>query len=1090
LVGEDTASPYQYAWDTTTYSDGQHTLYASILQAPERPGEMPPLLDSPKITVTVDNSPPTIPIVSDDGIYTNSNNELHSSWTSSADPESGVKEYQYAIGTAKGATDLVSWSSNGLNLDVTRTGLSLTEGQTYYITVKAINGVNLSNVGYSDGIIVDTTAPVITITSPANGFVSTAQTITVSGTIDDNQATVTVNGSPATISNGAFSSELLLAEGLNTIIVSSTDSAGNRSSYSIAVTYQPDKLPPPAGEPIAVFSSPYDNQVITENSLKIGGSFDSAAGISTITVNGQACTLDLANNTFTGPMLISPGEARRRNVASDNSEYIIMSVNPATHSGKNTLKVSITDSFGRTDKQELTFHYYQLFVTSNAFEENEYRYDDGPTFSLRGKNTQSYNKDLFYNPPYANWIYPEMAYRDEDLWSYPFTYNYSKDKKAFYYAKNCPSVWLMDYGSLTGARGHYSINTKLLLHTPPLKDMPFILVLKNCGLFEYTPMFIGSVHYYVPNAIAGYSLNGRPITPIDPLDSYSRVGYVLIDEFTPDTDYPVEFQIPKYGGEKGIQTSAFGYTNQYFYLDDVDTITGDILLDSNNDGFLGGDDNVVEQVAPGCVFWVNDDDDYDESSVHTNDSGAVNSNGNDGADEVINGIRDLEDFMPIDLTIPNIKEWANNQSVKFYLKAEGNGKIRVFKRVDDNDEEGTKTYLVDLDKSIKQYTEKMKFLLPSSEKEGQLLDPSWFNSEGKFYGIFEGVTAGALKLTLEVELGTGQDKKRVVLDEAYITLKNVKDMYKLINIREGPTMGTDDGLLRYRNKEESTQIFAPDPKKAFIWAHGYNNTLEGSAGSADIVYKRLYQTDFRGAFIFISWDTADWIQPFSAVNFNGDWVNSFRSARITADIIKDIRTAYPGAKIDLGAHSLGNSLMCYALRLLAGEGSSPIDNLMMAEPAVPGEVFWGLSRTPYYDIVGVRHDFFDNMYANSLNAVTGKIYNTYSTNDGALRLAFKGNNLLLGLPTPLDDRYNLVNDTTLTIGNEYTDPLGLASANSPYNKFVSEPFYPPDYINGANENTRPYGIRQHVSMSVEYYYDVQEFYYYLINLKKPEEAIR
>src|SRR3989338_2716637 len=66
LVGEDTASTYQYTWDTTSYPDGQHTLYASILQAPERPGEMPPLLDSPKITVTVDNSPPTIPIVSDD----------------------------------------------------------------------------------------------------------------------------------------------------------------------------------------------------------------------------------------------------------------------------------------------------------------------------------------------------------------------------------------------------------------------------------------------------------------------------------------------------------------------------------------------------------------------------------------------------------------------------------------------------------------------------------------------------------------------------------------------------------------------------------------------------------------------------------------------------------------------------------------------------------------------------------------------------------------------------------------------------------------------------------------------------------------
>jgi hypothetical protein len=404
-------------------------------------------------------------------------------------------------------------------------------------------------------------------------------------------------------------------------------------------------------------------------------------------------------------------------------------------------------------------------------------------------------------------------------------------------------------------------------------------------------------------------------------------------------------------------------------------------------------------------------------------------------------------------------------------------------------EYGAKTYLNDLDSSKSQYQEKMKFLLPSdsdTKQEGQLLDPSWFDSEGRFYAIFEGVEKGSLKLTLEVELGTDGSKKRFVLDEAVITLKDVRGMYKAVNIREGPT--NTGGLIRYRNRMESGEIFAPNTKKVLIWVHGYNNTLEGSLGSADIVYKRLYRTGFQGPFIFISWDAADWVQPFSAINFNGDWVNSFRSAHITADIIKDARAAYPDAIIDVVAHSLGNNLILYSLRLLSAENGTPLNNFIMAEPAVPGEVFSGLSRTPYYDLIGARHDLFDNMYANSLNAVSGKIYNTYSTNDSALKLAFKVNNLILALPTPMDDRYNLVNDTTLTIGNEYTDPLGLAKASSPHSKFVSRSFYPPDYNNKADKNTRPYGIRDHCSMTVEYYYDVQRFYNYILTQKDDDNG--
>jgi hypothetical protein len=101
-----------------------------------------------------DSTPPTTPIVTDDGKYTSSTTWLHATWSSS-DPESGITEYQYAIGTSSGGTDVVDWTSVGTATGVTKTGLSLTQGTTYYFAVKAKNGQGLwSEVGTSDGITV------------------------------------------------------------------------------------------------------------------------------------------------------------------------------------------------------------------------------------------------------------------------------------------------------------------------------------------------------------------------------------------------------------------------------------------------------------------------------------------------------------------------------------------------------------------------------------------------------------------------------------------------------------------------------------------------------------------------------------------------------------------------------------------------------------------------------------------------------------------------------------------------------------------------------------------------------------------------
>jgi hypothetical protein len=103
-----------------------------------------------------DSTPPTSPVVLDTGALTASSTELLAAWTSQ-DNETGIREYQYAIGRTPGALDIVPFTTTNQPF-VRVTGLNLTAGATYYFAVRAINNIGLvSDVGFSDGVRVDPT---------------------------------------------------------------------------------------------------------------------------------------------------------------------------------------------------------------------------------------------------------------------------------------------------------------------------------------------------------------------------------------------------------------------------------------------------------------------------------------------------------------------------------------------------------------------------------------------------------------------------------------------------------------------------------------------------------------------------------------------------------------------------------------------------------------------------------------------------------------------------------------------------------------------------------------------------------------------
>lgn len=101
----------------------------------------------------LDDTAPATPIVQDDGDYTSVADELRATWTT-ADPESGIQKYEYAVGTSPGYSDVISWTDVS-DSDIHISMPEQNAGTTLYISVRACNYAGIwSNVGHSDGITV------------------------------------------------------------------------------------------------------------------------------------------------------------------------------------------------------------------------------------------------------------------------------------------------------------------------------------------------------------------------------------------------------------------------------------------------------------------------------------------------------------------------------------------------------------------------------------------------------------------------------------------------------------------------------------------------------------------------------------------------------------------------------------------------------------------------------------------------------------------------------------------------------------------------------------------------------------------------
>ncbi len=118
--------------------------------------------------------------------------------------------------------------------------------------ISQISGTAVDKAGNSSQtaafVSIDTTPPVISISSPANGSTVSSSSLTVSGSVSDagsGVAGVLCDGAAATFGGGAFSCNVTLNSGSNTVQVVATDAAGNSTPANLSVTLSVSQPPSP-----------------------------------------------------------------------------------------------------------------------------------------------------------------------------------------------------------------------------------------------------------------------------------------------------------------------------------------------------------------------------------------------------------------------------------------------------------------------------------------------------------------------------------------------------------------------------------------------------------------------------------------------------------------------------------------------------------------------------------------------------------------------------------------------------------------------------------------------------------------------------
>jgi protocatechuate 3,4-dioxygenase beta subunit len=231
---------------------------------------------------------------------------------------------------------------------------------------------------------IDTTDPVLSLSTLTDKAITNNATLNISGTATDNTmvAAITINGKPATFSatDGSFSYAVTLLPGENKITTSVSDAGGNTATDSRTVTLD-------QRAPLLTVTAPADNIKTAASGIIVSGSVDKTSTVQVADNDGTQLSAAMAGNTFSAAVNLKAGintliitatdlagnkSTEKRTVVCDNLNPTLAVTDPSQDSASIqaaiTIKGTVSDTITNTTVQiTVDGSNYTPAVTNGAF---------------------------------------------------------------------------------------------------------------------------------------------------------------------------------------------------------------------------------------------------------------------------------------------------------------------------------------------------------------------------------------------------------------------------------------------------------------------------------------------------------------------------------------------------------------------------------------------------------------------------------------------------------------------------------------------------------------------------------------------------
>ena len=177
------------------------------------------------------------------------------------------------------------------------------------------------------------TVPSVQITSPATLITVGSSPLRITGTVDDLNARIIVNGIEIPQNSGSFEADVVIEEGANNIIVRAIDDKNHEGTATITVSL--DKTPP-----YITVQSPKDGGKVFNDTISVSGLVNDI-------VRGTVSE-DEANVQVAGPLGNSVAAVSNRSYLAENVQLQV---------GENQISITAADAVGNVNTETITVTY-------------------------------------------------------------------------------------------------------------------------------------------------------------------------------------------------------------------------------------------------------------------------------------------------------------------------------------------------------------------------------------------------------------------------------------------------------------------------------------------------------------------------------------------------------------------------------------------------------------------------------------------------------------------------------------------------------------------------------------------------------------